>query len=54
MDVIVSTGAIEGYFGVRLASLILFHHYDPFPHSLALVSLHSDDFHDFELFWAIG
>jgi hypothetical protein len=30
MEVIASTGAIEGYFGVRLASLILFHHYDPF------------------------
>ena len=30
MEIIASTGAIEGYFGVRLASLILFHHYDPF------------------------
>jgi hypothetical protein len=30
MEVIASIGAIEGYFGVRLASLILFHHYDPF------------------------
>jgi hypothetical protein len=30
MDVIASTMTIEGYFGVRLASLILFHHYDPF------------------------
>jgi hypothetical protein len=30
MEVIASTGTIEGYFGVRLASLILFHHYDPF------------------------
>jgi hypothetical protein len=30
MDVIVSTVTIEGYFGVWLASLILFHHYDPF------------------------
>jgi hypothetical protein len=28
--IIASTGAIEGYFGVWLASLILFHHYDPF------------------------
>jgi hypothetical protein len=30
MEVIASTVTIEGYFGVRLASLILFHHYDPF------------------------
>jgi hypothetical protein len=30
MDVIESTVTIEGYFGVHLASLILFHHYDPF------------------------
>jgi hypothetical protein len=30
MDVIASTGIIERHFGVRLASLILFHHYDPF------------------------
>jgi hypothetical protein len=30
MEVIVSTGAIEGSFGVRLASLILFHHHDLF------------------------
>jgi hypothetical protein len=30
MKVIASIGAIEGYFGVRLASLIVFHHYDPF------------------------
>jgi hypothetical protein len=30
MEVIASTRAIEGYFGDRLASLILFHHYDPF------------------------
>jgi uncharacterized protein YjlB len=30
MDVIESTVTIEGYFGVWLASLILFHHYDPF------------------------
>jgi hypothetical protein len=30
MDVMASTVTIEGYFGVRLASLILFHHYDPF------------------------
>jgi hypothetical protein len=30
MEVIVSTGTIEGYFGVRLTSLIVFHHYDPF------------------------
>jgi hypothetical protein len=30
MEVIASTWAIKGYFGVRLASLILFHHYDPF------------------------
>jgi hypothetical protein len=29
MEVIASTGAIEGYLGVRLASFILFHH-DPF------------------------
>jgi len=30
MEVIASTGTIEGYFGVWLASFILFHHYDPF------------------------
>jgi hypothetical protein len=30
LEIIASTGAIEGYFGVQLASLILFHHYDPF------------------------
>ena len=30
MDVMTSTMTIEGYFGVRLASLILFHHCDPF------------------------
>jgi hypothetical protein len=30
MKIIVSTGAIEGYFTVRLALLIVFHHYDPF------------------------
>jgi hypothetical protein len=30
MEVIVSTEIIERYFGVRLASLIPFHHYDPF------------------------
>jgi hypothetical protein len=30
MEVIASTWAIEGYFGVQLASLILFHHHDPF------------------------
>jgi len=30
VDVIASTVTIEGYFGVHLASLILFHHYDPF------------------------
>jgi hypothetical protein len=30
MEVIVSTKIIERYFGVRLASLIPFHHYDPF------------------------
>ena len=30
MEVIASTGAIEGFFGVYLASLILFHHHDPF------------------------
>jgi hypothetical protein len=30
MDVIASTVTIEGYFGVRFASLTLFHHYDPF------------------------
>jgi hypothetical protein len=30
MEVIVSTRSIEGYFGVLIASLILFHHYDPF------------------------
>jgi hypothetical protein len=29
-EIIASTRAIEGYFGVRPASLILFHHYDPF------------------------
>jgi hypothetical protein len=30
MEVIASTKAIERFFGVRLASLILFHHHDPF------------------------
>jgi hypothetical protein len=30
MEVIASTRAIEGSFGVQLASLILFHHHDPF------------------------
>jgi hypothetical protein len=30
MDVIASIVTIEGYFEVWLASLILFHHYDPF------------------------
>jgi hypothetical protein len=30
LEIIVSTRAIEGNFGVWLASLILFHHYDPF------------------------
>jgi hypothetical protein len=30
LEIIASTGAIEGYFGARLASLIPFHHYDPF------------------------
>jgi hypothetical protein len=30
MEIIASKETIEGYFGVRLASLILFHHYDPF------------------------
>ena len=30
MEVIASTEIIERYFGVRLASLIPFHHYDPF------------------------
>jgi hypothetical protein len=30
MEVIASTMTIEGYFGVRLTSLISFHHYDPF------------------------
>jgi hypothetical protein len=30
MDVIASTRIIERHFGVRLASLIPFHHYDPF------------------------
>jgi hypothetical protein len=30
MEIIASTGDIERYFGVRLASLIPFHHYDPF------------------------
>jgi hypothetical protein len=54
MEVIASTGTIEGYFGVRLASLILFHHYDPFHTTWLWFPLHSDDFHDFELFWAIG
>ena len=29
MEVIASTGTIEGYFGAKIASLILFHHYDP-------------------------
>jgi hypothetical protein len=30
LEIIASTGAIEGYFGVQLASFILFHHSDPF------------------------
>jgi hypothetical protein len=30
MEVIASTGIIERYFGVQLASTILCHHYDPF------------------------
>jgi hypothetical protein len=30
MEVIASTKVIKRYFGVRLASLIPFHHYDPF------------------------
>jgi hypothetical protein len=30
LEIIASTGAIEGYFGVQFASFILFHHYDPF------------------------
>jgi hypothetical protein len=30
MEVIASTGTIEGFFGVWLASLLLFHHHDPF------------------------
>jgi hypothetical protein len=30
MEVIASIDMIERYFGVRLASLIRFHHYDPF------------------------
>jgi hypothetical protein len=30
LEIIVSTRDVEGYFGVCLASLTLFHHYDPF------------------------
>jgi hypothetical protein len=30
MEVIASTWIVERYFGVQLASLILFHHYEPF------------------------
>jgi hypothetical protein len=30
MEIIARTRAIERYFGVQLASLISFHHYDPF------------------------
>jgi hypothetical protein len=30
MDVMASTVTIEGYFGVWIALIILFHHYDPF------------------------
>jgi hypothetical protein len=30
VEIIASTGAIDKYFGVRIASLIPFHHYDPF------------------------
>jgi hypothetical protein len=30
LEIIESTRDIEGYFWVRLASIILFHHYDPF------------------------
>jgi hypothetical protein len=44
MGVITSTGAIEGFYWAQLASLILFHHNDP---------LHSNDFCNFELLWAI-
>jgi hypothetical protein len=50
MDVIASTGVIERHCGVQLALLIIFHHYEPFRTRLALVPLHSDDFHDFDYF----
>jgi hypothetical protein len=30
MEVIASTGVIERHYGVQLALLILFHHYEPF------------------------
>jgi hypothetical protein len=53
MEVIASTRAIEEFFGVQFASLILFHHHDPFRTTWDLVTLHSNDFHNFELFWAI-
>jgi hypothetical protein len=45
MEIIASTGSIEGYFGVCLASLILFHHYDPFHtywlwfHCISMISM---------------
>jgi hypothetical protein len=50
MDVIENTGVFEGHCGVQLRLIIILHHYEPFPHRLALVSLHSDDFHDFDYF----
>jgi hypothetical protein len=53
MGVIVSSGGIEGFYWARLASFIIFHHQDPFRTSLSLVSLHSDDFRNFELLWSI-
>jgi hypothetical protein len=43
MGVIASTWVIERRCEVQLAFLII-------PHRLALVSLHSDDFHDFNYF----
>jgi hypothetical protein len=53
MEVTMSTGDIEGFFWVHLASLILFHHHDPFCTTWIFFSLHSNDFCNFELFWAI-
>jgi hypothetical protein len=53
MEVIASTETIEGILGSGLHRssyfIIMIH-----SAQLGFGSLHSDDFHDFELFWAIG